>query len=242
MSFKSLLRSAMLILICGAVDASAASLQVYPINIEVKAPAMAATMTLRNLDDHIAATQIRVFKWYQRDGKDILEPTESVLASPPAVTLKPGTNYTVRVVRVSQSPIVGEESYRLLVDQIPDSTQMKAGAVNLAIRYSIPVFFSKSPQVANVSWTITGKAHHVQLVGTNSGQQRLKISNLTIKDSRGQVLKFGNGLLGYLLGGGSQEFNSPVLPAGYASGGKFLIRYSSDNGPVEAIVASQNAK
>ena len=241
MGLMSLIRSAVLISICSAVDASAASLQIFPVNIEVKAPASAAILTLRNLDDHVAATQIRVFRWRQRGGKDALEPTQSVVASPPAANLKPDTDYTVRIVRVDRSPIAGEESYRLLVDQIPDSAQLKAGAVNLAIRYSIPVFFSNSPQAAKVSWSITEKAGHIQLMAINSGQQRLKITNLTLTNSRGQVLNFGNGLLGYVLGGGSQEFNSHVLPASYASGGKFLIRFDTDNGPLEVTVAGQNA-
>ena len=241
MRFISLVRSAMLILICPAASAAAASLQVYPVNIEVKAPALASTLTLRNLNDHMAATQIRVFRWYQKNGKDFLEPTRSVVASPPAANLKPGTDYTVRIVRVDRSPVAGEESYRLLVDQIPDSALLKTGAVNLTIRYSIPVFFSNSPQLAKVSWRMTARDGHILMVATNSGQQRQKIANLVLVDSKGRVLKFGNGLLGYVLGGGSHEFNSPVLPAGYASNGQFLLKYSTDNGTFEASVASQNA-
>ncbi len=241
MGFRSLILKASLVLICWASESRAASLQVYPVSIEVKVPTMAATLTLRNLDVRLAATQIRVFRWYQKEGKDILEPTQSVVASPPAISLKPNTDYTVRVVRVDNTPIRGEESYRLLVDQIPDLALMKTGGVNLAIRYSIPIFFSKAPQVAKLSWAILENSGHIELVGTNPGQQRVKITNLTITDSGGRVLKFGNGLLGYVLGGGSVNFNSHVVPLGYALGGPFLIKYSTDNGLTEAIVSGQSA-
>jgi fimbrial chaperone protein len=241
MNFRSILPLILFSLFCAGVNAEAASLQVYPVNIEGKAPTSAAVLTLRNLEDQAASTQIRVFKWSQRDGKDVLEPTQAVVASPPAVKLKPNTNYTIRIVRLDHSPIVGEESYRLLVDQIPDMNQIKAGAVNLEIRYSIPVFFSHVPKVPNVSWSLVIRDGHMQLTGINAGQRHAKITNLTVTDSKGQILKFGNGLLGYVLGGALQQFNSRALPAGYASGGKFLIKYSTENGPAETTVTSPGA-
>ena len=58
-------------------------------------------------------------------------------------------------MRVSKQPVIGEESYRLLVDQLPDLSQQRNGSVNLMVRYSIPVFFGapnkKNPTVA---WSI----------------------------------------------------------------------------------------
>jgi fimbrial chaperone protein len=53
----------------------------------------------------------------------------------------PGTDYTVRIVRTAKGPVAGEESYRLLIDQLPEPKDRKANQVSLVIRHSIPVFF-----------------------------------------------------------------------------------------------------
>jgi P pilus assembly chaperone PapD len=78
-----------------------------------------ARLTLRNDEDTEVTVQTRVLRWSQNAGKETLEPTPDVVASPPAVTLAPGADYVVRVVRVSKQPVHGEESYRVIVDQLP---------------------------------------------------------------------------------------------------------------------------
>jgi fimbrial chaperone protein len=67
------------------------------------------------------------------------------VASPPAAKLAPKSNYVVRVVRVTKRPVSGEESYRVLIDQLPEGAQQKGNAVNLLVRYSIPV--SSAPPI-----------------------------------------------------------------------------------------------
>ena len=108
----------------------AATLQVEPVLIDVTAPGAASTVTLRNEGAAPINVQIRVFRWSQVDGKENLEPTDEVVASPPAVTLAPKGNYVARVVRVSKRPISGEESYRVLIDQLPAPRQQRGNASN----------------------------------------------------------------------------------------------------------------
>src|SRR5580692_13092756 len=92
----------------------AASLQVAPVLVEVPTPAVTATLKLRNEGTKSLDAQIRIFRWTQVDGADSLTPTDDVAASPPAASLRPSTDYTVRIVRTTKEPVVKEESYRLL--------------------------------------------------------------------------------------------------------------------------------
>src|SRR4051812_23852746 len=138
--------------------ASAGSLQIEPVLIDITAPGAASTVTLRNEGATPINAQIRVFRWSLVDGQEKFEPTEDVVASPPSVSLTPKTQYIARIVRVTKRPVTGEESYRLLVDQLPDLSQQKNGAVNLLVRYSIPVFFGASDKKAPaVSWSVAVK-------------------------------------------------------------------------------------
>ena len=132
------------VLLAAHVASRAGTLQVEPVLIDVTAPGAASTVTLRNEGTAPINVQIRLFRWSQADGKENLEPTDDVVASPPAVTLAPKANYVARIVRVTKRPISGEESYRVLIDQIPAPTQHQGHSVNLMVRYSIPVFFGAS--------------------------------------------------------------------------------------------------
>jgi fimbrial chaperone protein len=123
--------------------ASASSLQVSPVNIEVPAPGAASTVTLNNDGGDTINAQIRIFKWIQKNGKDELVPTRDVVASPPAVKLVAGKKSVIRIVRMIKSPAVTEESYRLIVDEVPKPPKAQQAGVGFTVRYSIPVFFRR---------------------------------------------------------------------------------------------------
>src|ERR1044072_9167593 len=166
-----------------AAPAGAGTLQVEPVLVDVAAPGAASTVTLRNEGTTPIDAQIRVYKWAVVNGKEQLTPTNDVVASPPSGTLTPKGQYVARIVRTSKQPVSGEESYRLLVDQLPDLSQQRNGSVNLMVRYSIPVFFGavnkKSPTVA---WSIATQGDKVTLTAHNSGDRRLRISALSPHD------------------------------------------------------------
>jgi fimbrial chaperone protein len=133
----------------------AASLQVAPVKVEVASPGAATSVKLRNEGTTPLNAQIRVFRWSQVNGEDKLEPTTDVVASPPLTKLSPKTDYTVRLVRVSKTPVAKEETYRLFIDELPDAANQRNRAVNLLLRYSIPVFFyPASGAPASLTWSV----------------------------------------------------------------------------------------
>ena len=125
-------------LIAASTPVSAASLQVSPVSVEVPAPGAVSTVTLNNPGDAPLKAQIRIFKWSLINGEEHLEPATDVVASPPMATLPPKTDYTVRVVRLNKQPAASEETYRLIIDEIPDAAQKSSVMVKMAFRYSIP--------------------------------------------------------------------------------------------------------
>src|SRR2546421_7291176 len=210
-----------------AAPAGAGSLQVEPVLVDITAPGAASTVTLRNEGTTPIDAQIRVYRWSIVNGKEKLDPTDDVVASPPSVTLTPKGQYIARIVRVSKQPVVGEESYRLLVDQLPDLSQQRNGAVNLMVRYSIPVFFGapnkKNPTVA---WSVATSGDKVTLTAHNSGDRRLRISALSLRDGSGKSLSFGSGLAGYALGQSAVSWTGPRR--GFAANGSISVRRPSD--------------
>jgi fimbrial chaperone protein len=221
---------------CAASPAGAGALQVEPVLVDVAAPGAASTVTLRNEGTTPIDAQIRVFRWSIVNGKERLDPTDDVVASPPSVTLTPKGQYIARIVRTSKQPVAGEESYRLLVDQLPDLSQQRNGAVNLMVRYSIPVFFGapnkKNPTVA---WSVATNGDKVTLTAHNSGERRLRISALSLRDATGKSLSFGNGLAGYALGQSAVSWTIPRH--GFTPNGAISVTAQSDGGPIQAVAS-----
>ena len=161
-------------------------------------------------------------------------PATDVVASPPAIKLVPKADYVVRIVRVSKAPVAGEESYRVIVDQLPDLRRQQAQAVSLLIRQSIPVFFEgRSAAPPSVSWSFADVGGKVALVASNAGDMRLRLASLKLQDGRGRVLSFGNGLLGYALGHASMSWLLPSRAGGFG-GGTSAITAETEKGPLDA--------
>jgi fimbrial chaperone protein len=214
----------------------AAQLHVEPVLLELSAPVAAGVLTLRNDDDIEAVVQTRVVRWSQSNGGDQLEPATDVVASPPAVTLAPHTDYVVRIVRVSKQPVRDEESYRVIVDQLPSALRRQNRSVNVLIRQSIPVFFrERDLRPASVSWTVRHEASKLVLTASNAGNEHLRIASLRLRNSAGVTISYGNGLAGYVLGQSSRSWTMPNHPVGFDIKGPMSITAESDKGPVSAV-------
>lgn len=222
-------------LFLSACIVSAASLRVAPTSLELIAPSGTAVLNLANDGDHPINVQMRVFKWSQTGGTERLEPTRDVVASPPSAKMSPNGQYVVRVVRTSKAPVKAEETYRVIVDELPDPTRAQAGTVTLIMRHSIPIFFKKADvRPADVSWNIGRQGNSLFLTGKNNGGSRFRLSNVTLVQG---ATKIGsrNGLVGYVLSGATMQW--PIPTAKSLSGSVVTLQGQSDLGPFNANIA-----
>lgn len=217
--------------------AEATSLRAAPAKLELVAPDSAATLSLRNEDSKPINAQIRVFRWSQVNGEEKLEPNVDVAASPPLTTLGGGIDYVVRVVRVTKTPVAGEETYRLLVDELPDAARRVPGAVTVVVRYSIPVFFvSRDAAPPKLSWAIKQVDGSLVLTGTNSGGRHARISDLQLT-SEGKPVVSRAGLVGYVLGGSTMQWTLPLPRSGPAAPRALALSAQTESGPIHATIA-----
>ena len=218
---------------CTLGGADAASLQVSPVLLEVPAPGAATTMTLRNTGDSPIMSQVRVFRWTQSNGQETLELTDEVVASPPTVELRPKQDYTVRVVRITKRPYTGEESYRVVVDELPD-LRRRSGTVAIVLRHSVPLFFV-GPQASTAApqYSVRSTRGGLVLRVTNEGDRRIQLSAITIRNSAGRQVAFGPGLVGYALGHSTMQWTArSSIDLGAAAG--LTINGNSETGKISA--------
>ncbi|WP_027999089.1 fimbrial biogenesis chaperone [Sinorhizobium arboris] len=213
--------------------AEAASLRVAPVILDLKAPTAASTMRIWNEARTPINVQIRVFRWRQVNGENTYEATNEVVASPPITALRPGGENLVRIVRTSKRPVEAEESYRLVVDELPDPSRRTASAVVMVVRHSIPVFFG-NPEAANAapSWAVQKARGGYVVTVRNRGSQRIRISDLALS-SGSTVLARGGGLVGYVLGNSTAKWFVPGTGRGRGAG-SVTISADSEAGRLDA--------
>jgi fimbrial chaperone protein len=227
------IHAALLLFLLSCGGAAAASLQVSPVRLEVVAPGAAVTVTLHNSGARTLSTQARIYRWTQDGDEDRLEPTEDVVVSPPAAELEPGQSYIVRVVRVASGPVQGEETYRLLVDELPEEST-RARAVNLVLRQSIPVLFDAADATAHdVSWSVSQEGRFLVLKATNAGDRRFRLSSVRIRDASGKTILPDLGRVAYVLGRSTMRWKAPMKSAPRL-GGNVRIDGVSEEGPFSA--------
>jgi fimbrial chaperone protein len=192
-------------------------------------------MQLRNLGARPVNVQLRIFRWLQVEGKDAFVETRDVVVSPPFATLPPNGEQVLRIIRTSKQPLQGEESYRLLVDQLPDPVRKTgASAVDFVVRYSIPVFFGKAaPAIVPLDWSVEKHAGGLRLTAINPSERRVRVSDLRLSNETGQNLSFFKGLAGYVLAHSAMTWTIPVSASMAARpGGRITISAMDDQGPV----------
>ena len=213
---------------------AAAQLEVSPVLLDVLAPTASATVTLKNDDTRPATLQVRLFKWRQANGQETYEPTQDVIASPPIATVAPGATLTVRVIRAAETPIQGEDSYRLVLDQLPDGDRVGRAKVAMLLRQVLPVFFANpersGPQVV---WSVARGPKGYELRAHNTGDQRLRIAQITLAGAGGASVKLGGGLLGYVLGHADMSWTLGKV-RDFQPRGEVTLRGVSDHGQLRA--------
>jgi fimbrial chaperone protein len=230
------------LLIGFAPAASAASLQVAPVTIELLAPAKAASLTLRDLGDTPINAQIRVYRWNQKDGEDHLTPTTDLVASPPAASLAPGQDQVIRVVRVTDKPVAAEESYRLLIDELPQRSNDAGAKINFVVRYSIPIFFSRPDSTPSLTWSLATANGKIVVGVENVGTRHVRISQLKLEGPTGTRVSFGEGLVGYVLARSKMSWITSVpSPQDMSLGTALRITAQGNNDQISAMATLQSA-
>ncbi len=240
-SLAALLAGCLCTAVIPSTMSNAAALRVAPIIVDVTKGAT-STIELQNLARSEAAVQVRIFRWQQKAGRNQLVPTRDVVASPPFTTIKPGRRNVIRIVRLSKRPVVGEESYRVLIDEIPKRKKGQAMRVGIALRYSLPVFFGSNPiSDTKLKWSVTQQNGQTIVKAVNSGTRRVRLSALMLADRSGRKLRFGKGLNGYVLGRSTATWTAKGLISTRRST-RVRITARTENGTIESEAKLRTAQ
>lgn len=218
--------------------AGAASLQVAPTGLEFLPSSPAQGLWLSNTGVEALNAQVRVFRWTQVDGEDVLTPTQDMVASPPMLSLQPGTRQLVRVIRVgAPTPGEGEKAYRLLVDELPPSVEPTETGIRYVLRHSVPAFVLPAtlPDAAEVAtsleWSLQRSDDGLALQARNTGSFHAQLSQVSLLPPDGTSIEVSPGLLGYVLPDMTMRWSLKLVPAQLPAGTR--LKVSINGKPVD---------
>lgn len=190
---------------------NAASIRLSPVSIEILNDQSASSISLYNQSNESTDLQVRVFEWRQNAGQDQLIPTDEIAVSPPFLKLQPNDSYNLRVVRINPAPVSGEQTYRIIIDELPkpiDNRKADQG-INVLLRSSLPLFVVNKDAITKLTWSIQQEQNTSSLMISNVGNRHALLNNLTLVDvtaNKSYPIKV-NTVNGYILAGKARNFN-----------------------------------
>lgn len=183
-----------------AASASAQSLQVSPVLLEIPPDKHGAVMKIQNTSATPVDIQIRPYDWRQTDDRDELVDSLSLRISPSIVTIPAGGTQTVRLLAPA-GPRTVEGDWRILVDQLPKL--VPGGGLQIRLRLSIPVFaYATKAKVPDLRWQLVGRRLEV----LNTGQRYVRLAELNLRHPDGKALPLPLGEMPYLLPGSNRHW------------------------------------
>ena len=193
------------LLVAGAAPApaTAGTLQVDPVRLEISRDRRSATITVTNQEQAPIAIRAYGLEWSQVEGEDVYRQSSAVIISPPIFTIPAGGRQTLRVGL--RAPAAAGRAYRVMIEEVPEAAPQ--GGVRVALRLNLPLFAMVNPgAAADIEWAAWQGADRRWIVeATNRGSGYVRVETDQARAATGIGLA-GNPGFGVVLPGGSRRW------------------------------------
>lgn len=167
----------------GLTLSHAGSYSVHPVTLELSAAQPATTLKVRNREQSPVTLQLATRKWSQTDGEDSLSNTRDIIAVPPTFTIEPGEEQVVRIGLRQVEPLLLEQAYRVLLQEIPGDSSNGSG-LQFALNMSLPLFVKPSHAAKpDLAWLVERQDEgRVALSVENKGTGHFKFTSWRLQD------------------------------------------------------------
>lgn len=163
---------------------------VAPVKIEFSPDSRSASITITNRETEERVMEIQILAWRQEDGKDVVEPTNDVIAAPPIFTLGPLQAQTIRLALIHRLQSEQETAFRLIVKEVPSQLVVARFGAITSLEFNLPVFVDPSLQShREATWSIAeGNAGNLRLSLVNPTNVHMHINSLQVRLPSGQTV------------------------------------------------------
>ena len=232
-------------LTCGAAlevlcaPAHAASFFVSPVRIDLTGSVSTAVLSVRNEAERAVVVQVQLLAWSQSHGQDRLSDTKDLIATPPLFTIPGRGAQIVRVgLRKAPAAIAKEQTYRLILQEVPPPSKPGEPGITMALRLSLPIFVAAStPKGPMLSWRAEQAADgtlalHVE----NGGDTHAQITQLALSAAPSQRPFVELDTVSYVLAGEKRDWQLKPDPGPQSAVRRLHLKADTDAGRVETVL------
>jgi fimbrial chaperone protein len=129
----------------------AGALSISPVRIMLTSGTTSGLMTVRNESPDPVRLQLTLHTWQENpDGTMQLAPTEDLVVFPGLLQLKPNESRKVRIGLSVQQDVAFEKTYRVFLEELPDSSKLDHNQVRVLARIGVPIFLQ--PREPKPGW------------------------------------------------------------------------------------------
>jgi fimbrial chaperone protein len=235
---KHLLPAAILLAAASAMPtAEAGQFTITPVRIFMSPRDRAVAVTITNEGDEPVVMQADLYTWKQKpDGSDDLKLTEDLILTPPILKLAPRARQVVRLARLSPPPKGVQQTYRMIVREIPEAQKGPQIQLQVALAFSLPVFITPPGAKRDLRCELGRAAPDtVRAVCTNNGTAYVQIRKFALTDAAGATLA-SRDQGAYLLPSIQRPFD--IQGAARIPAGPVKLQVGLDDGTVQAFEAT----
>lgn len=233
-----LLAAALLAAAACTLPAHAAQFTITPVRIFMTPRDRAVAVTVTNDSDEEVVMQADLYTWKQKpDGTDDLVLTEDLVLTPPILKLAPRARQVVRLARLGSTPAGAQQTYRLIMREIPEARSSKDIQLQVALAFSLPVFISPPGVKRDLQCGVErAAADLVRVSCQNAGNAYAQIRAFEMTDGKGAKLATRD-VGGYILPTIKRSFDMKRAE-GRIPGGKVKLQVALDDGTLQAFDAT----
>jgi fimbrial chaperone protein len=194
------------LLFSGVVQAG--SFGVVPLRIDL-GKTRASSLTVTNTDEE-KTFEVRAVSWKQVNRVDSYTATNDLIIAPTTFRLKKGASQVVRL-QLNRALDANEGAYRIFVDEVAPSKEIRKNALKTVLSMAIPLFVEPaSGPIAKGQATMKASLAKdvVQIEMKNTGKANLKLREWTVSSAAGELLKVPSAA--YVLAGNSMTGSYPL--------------------------------
>ena len=177
--------------------------------------------------------QIQAMIWEIHGEAESLTETDQLIVNPPIITIAPNQDQFVRLGVRSIVPSAQERSFRLILEEVPITTDQPRSGIRTILRISSPLFVPASTPRTKIDWSLVNGDNGTELVANNSGNTHQKIYRLELHSNAAKAPLLEAGLI-YLLPGQTRRW--PIKKS--ASIGALQLHLQTESGVYDQAISS----
>jgi len=196
-----------LLLLCSA--APAGGFAVVPLRAEL-GKNRSSSLTVTNTEE-AKTFEVRAVSWKQQNRTDNYEQSDHLLLAPATFRLEKGASQVVRI-QLNRPLDANEHAYRVFIDEVPPSKEIRANSLKTVVSMAIPVFVAPvsgpiAKGQAEMKASLAKDVINIEL--RNTGKANLKLREWVVSSAKaGELLKVPSAA--YVLAGNTLTGDYPL--------------------------------